>query len=119
MIDDYRKKNRQFRGTQVGLDSIKELADVNESFEFDDEQLKLMTLARDFRYLHRLWMERSYDYSLREIAEMGGVNYGEVYRVLREMREHILKEDINEYDRKVKKLSEAGKISIRPKDKKL
>ena len=35
------------------------------------------------------------------------------------MREHILKDDISEYDRKVKKRSDAGKISIRPKKRKM
>ena len=115
LLNDRYRRHSKYKN--VSLDNVLNKPDNIKQFELDDKSLELMNLAKDFRYLHRYWLTLSYDYSIREIADISGVNYGEVYRTLRLMREHILKDDISEYDRKVKKRSEAGKISIRPKKK--
>ena len=100
MMDNHRKSKRKFRGTQVGLECVKELADESNTFELEDEDLKLLERSKELRYLYRYYLEKSHDYSLREIAEINNVNYGKVYRKLKEAREHILKDDIHKYKNK-------------------
>ena len=97
MIDECRKKVRKYKGTQVSLDCVGEIAENNEAFELSDEDLKLLSRAKELRYLTRYYLEKSYDHSLRGLAELNGAKYWDINRKLKEGREHILKDRINEY----------------------
>lgn len=103
MLDDYRKKQRKFRGQNVSLDYVKELQENNEAFELDDDDLNLLNRAKELRYLYRYYLEKNYDHSIRTIAEINNVNYGKVHRKLKAAREHILKDDFHKYKNKRKK----------------
>ena len=97
MMDNQRKKVRKFRGKNVGLDCIKELVSIEKEFEVDDPDLELLERAKELRYLYRYYLIKSYDTSIRDIAKENKVNYGKVYRKLKEAREYILEEDIHKY----------------------
>jgi len=86
-IDSCRKESKVIN---VPLNNIKELADDYNTFEPDDSDLKILDKSKELRYLYRFYLEESYNKSLRKIAEDNKVNYGKVYRSIKQSKKHIL-----------------------------
>lgn len=99
--------NDRYRSSQknkmVSLEHIKNKPTNDFKFELDDEDLKIIEKSKELRYLYRYYLEKNYDYSIREIADINNVNYGKVYLRLKHAREHILGDDIHKYKNKRRK----------------
>jgi DNA-directed RNA polymerase specialized sigma24 family protein len=84
----------------VSLDAVLNNPDNNQPFEVDDKELMYLSRAKQLRYLSRYYLEKSYDHSLRGLAELNGAKYWDVNRKLQEGRKHILKDEIHLYSNK-------------------
>ena len=98
LLNDIHRKNSKYK--MVSLDCVMNKHDTNEPFELSDEDLLLLSRANELRYLTRYYIEKSYDHSLRGLAELNGAKYWDINRKLKEGREHILKDRIDEYKNK-------------------
>ena len=98
LLNDRYRQGSKYK--MVELDSVLNKPDNQKQFELDDEDLKLLEKSKELRYIYRYYLEKNYDFSIRDIAEINDVNYGKVYRKLKEAREHILGDDIDKYNNK-------------------
>ena len=63
-------------------------------YELSDEDLKLIERASQLdRAYFKIYLEKSYDNSLRQIAEELDTDYGFIFRALKKVRKHVLKDD--------------------------
>jgi len=63
-------------------------------FEIDDNDLEILNRYNDLDWKQRELIDMSYDKSLRQIEkELPLINYGYVYRQIKQGREEILKKD--------------------------
>jgi len=98
LLNDRHRKNSKYK--MVTLDCMLNSPDNSQPFELSDEDLKYLSRAKELRYLTRYYIEKSYDHSLRRLAELNGAKYWDVHRKLKEGREHILKDEIHRYKNK-------------------
>ena len=98
LLNDRHRKNSKYK--LVPLDCILNNPDNNQPFELSDEDLKYLSRAKELRYLTRYYIEKSYDHSLRGLAELNGAKYWDINRKLNEGRKHILKDEIHLYSNK-------------------
>jgi len=76
---------------------VEDLQDIVESpascFELGDEDKDILSRFKELDYTERELIELSYDYSLRDIERIYGINYGYVYKILTRARKKVLRQD--------------------------
>lgn len=90
-----KKTNKLVPVGEIRTDSI-----INGKFEPNDAEYKFLTRAKQLKFSQRELLELNYDNSLREIQDKYGINYGYVYKVIKEARQTILKNEIYLYNNK-------------------
>ena len=87
-LDLCRKKNED-----ISIDLIYNLAENNNSYEFDDNDLKILNKADKLKWWQKKLLEENFDKSLRQIETEFNINYGFIYRELEKARRIILKDN--------------------------
>jgi len=89
---DYCRK--QSNNKTIRLDNLHFVKDNVSLFEIDDNDLEILNRYNDLDWKQRELIDMSYDKSLRQIEkELPLINYGYVYRQIKQGREEILKKD--------------------------
>jgi len=74
----------------VALDKFYYLEDKKSNFEPNDEELNILIRAESITWSQKELLQEVYDRSYREIESIYNINYGYVYRKVKEAREQIL-----------------------------
>lgn len=92
---NYKKTNRLIPVEEIRTDEY-----VNGGFQPTDQEKKYLDRAKNLPFAKRELIELNYDYSLREIQQKFGINYGYVHKAVNEARQTILGKDIHKYKNK-------------------
>lgn len=105
--------NRIKTNKYLPVETIFEKANQEQSFEPNDVDQFFLDRIDKLSYTERELVELSYDYSLRDIQKMMGINYGFVYKKVKGARETVLNGYSHKYNNKRlknKKMSNAIKL---------
>lgn len=80
----------------VSLNDFYYIEDKQKAFEPTDEEYEILLRAKDVSWTQQELLKECYDRSYRQIEETYNINYGYIYRKVKEAREQILKIDKNE-----------------------
>lgn len=82
------------------VDEVYDDSQNNTIFEPNDEESEILKKAYKLSNTKKELLELNYDYSLREIEKIYKINYGYVYKLIKQAREEILGDDIGKYKNK-------------------
>jgi DNA-directed RNA polymerase specialized sigma24 family protein len=75
---------------EVSLTKFHYLEDTDNKFEPSDEEYEILLRAGDLTWVQQELLKEVYDRSYREIEKTYNINYGYVYKKVKEAREQIL-----------------------------
>jgi len=84
----------------IPVEEIRIDEEINEQFEPNDFENDILTKANSLTFKDKELLELSYEMSLREIQNKFGINYGYVYKTVKNAREKILGDNIGMYNNK-------------------
>lgn len=84
ICNHYKKK------TFKTIDYEIEVKDEDSIYEYDDEELKVIENFNNEKWYRQILISESYDKSIREMADEYNINYGFVFREIKEGRNNIL-----------------------------
>tara|TARA_R110000803_G_scaffold69058_3_gene131239 strand:+ start:2638 stop:3078 length:441 start_codon:yes stop_codon:yes gene_type:complete len=82
---DYTRKRKD-----VSLSEFYYLKSIDNTFEPTDEQQRILDNINNLDWVKKELLAESYDRSLREIQEIYGINYGYVYRQVKEAKKIVI-----------------------------
>ncbi len=99
-----KKTNKLILVDKLFVNSLSE-----KDFELSDEEYEIMERFKKLPHVQRELLELSYDYSLRQIQDKFNINYGYVYKLVKQAREIVLGNQIGKYKNKRLKFKKMAK----------
>lgn len=91
LINHYKKQSKK---KEVSLELTKEIQNNYTDYEPTDNEIQIFNNFKKQKWYRQILIEESYDTSIRKIADKYNINYGFVFREIKEARKEILKNEI-------------------------